>query len=69
MGLSGQEPGFIMNRVNPNLGAVSRFSRNSLGPGYPQRRPEDHGWPPSFPALSHLQEYAGLELHPLCQTG
>lgn len=50
-----------MTGVNPSLGAMTHPSRNNQSLGYPQRSPEGHGWPPSFPAPSPLQKPAGLE--------
>lgn len=54
MGLSGQDPSLVLDRVNPNPSRMSHFSGNYQRPGHPQKRPKYYGWPPSAPPSRNL---------------
>lgn len=57
MGLSGQDPGFILNGINPNPSRHEPLFREHQRPGHPQRRPKD--WAAAiFPHLSYLPRWA-----------
>lgn len=50
VGLSGQDPSFVLDGVNPSPSRHEPLFRELSGPCcHPQRRQKDYGWQPSFP--------------------